>query len=66
MLAYDESLRMSVAHAARLHLERLVAPDELWAGWARLFQTLGEHISDVPGIPHAHSYHATQAVEVAA
>ena len=66
MLAYDESMRMSVAHSARLRVERLVAPDELWAGWARLFQTLDEHVSDVPGIPHAHTYHATQAVEVAA
>lgn len=43
VLAYDEELRLRIAKAAR---ERLVGElanfDVLWAGWRRLFQSLGE------------------------
>ncbi len=67
MLAYDEDLRLGIAHAARRRLvDELAHPDVLWAGWRRLFQSLGEHVSDVAGIPHAHTYYATQPDEVAA
>lgn len=60
LLAYDEDLRMRIARAARERLvSELANPDALWAGWRRLFQSLGEHVSDVPGLPHAHTFHGT-------
>ena len=66
LLAYDEKLRLRIVHAARQRLiDNLANPAVLWAGWRRLFRRLGEHVSDVPGLPDAHSFHGTQ-VEVAA
>jgi glycosyltransferase involved in cell wall biosynthesis len=41
MLAYDETLRMRVIHAAqeRLRME-LANPDRIWSGWQKLFASL--------------------------
>ena len=42
-------------------------PDVLWSAWKRLFQSIGQHVSDVPGIPHAHTFYGTTSEsEVAA
>ena len=63
MLAYDEDLRMRIVHAAHKRLvEKLANPDAIWAGWQRLFHSLGEPVGDVPGIPDAHTYAGTLAV----
>jgi hypothetical protein len=41
MLAYDEDLRMRIAQTARERLvEELASPDEIWAGWKRMFRSL--------------------------
>jgi len=42
LLARDESLRMKIAAQARRKLEtELANPDDIWAGWQRLFASLG-------------------------
>ena len=65
-LAYDEDLRRRIIHAAR---ERLVSvhanPKRLWESWKKLFRLLGQYVSDVDGIPHAHTYAGTLDKEVA-
>jgi hypothetical protein len=67
MLAYDEDLRMRIVSTARQRLiDELANPEVLWAGWKRLFQSLGLYASDVPGIPHAHTFHGTAAMEAVA
>jgi hypothetical protein len=41
-LAYDEELRLRIAHAARERLVNEFAnPDVIWAGWRRLFAGIG-------------------------
>lgn len=67
VLAYDEGLRMRIVKQARARLEHdLANPLKLWAGWKKVFDSFGFHMSDVLGIPHAHSFHATVTEEVAA
>jgi hypothetical protein len=40
-LAYDEDLRMEIAHRARRALEEQLAdPAAIWSGWSRLFDSL--------------------------
>ena len=40
-LAYDEDLRLRVAHAARERLVgELASPEVLWSGWAKLFDSV--------------------------
>jgi glycosyltransferase involved in cell wall biosynthesis len=42
-LAYDEDLRLRIAHAARERLVNEFAnPDVIWAGWQRLFAAIGQ------------------------
>jgi hypothetical protein len=63
VLAYDEPLRMKVIKQAHERLvTQLANPDLLWNAWKKLFQALGQHVSDVPYIPHAHAFHQTQEV----
>ncbi len=68
VLAYDEPLRQRIARQARERMEQEFAnPDVIWSAWKRLFQSIGQHVSDVPGIPHAHTFHGTASEsEVAA
>jgi glycosyltransferase involved in cell wall biosynthesis len=68
VLAYDEPLRQRIARQARERLEQELAnPNVIWSAWKRLFQSIGQHVSDVPGIPHAHTFHGTASEsEVAA
>jgi glycosyltransferase involved in cell wall biosynthesis len=40
-LAYDERRRLTMAEAARAHVERLADPETILAGWQRLFDSLG-------------------------
>jgi glycosyltransferase involved in cell wall biosynthesis len=41
-LAYDEPLRMELAHRARRHLlDKLAEPGQLWSAWKALFESLG-------------------------
>jgi len=42
MLAYDEDLRIAIAQRARRRLvEEMAHPETIWAGWRRLFDSLG-------------------------
>ena len=68
VLAYDEPLRQRIARQARERMEQEFAnPDVIWSAWKRLFQSIGQHVSDVPGIPHAHTFYGTTSEsEVAA
>lgn len=67
LLAHDEALRLQIARAARERLvDTLADPQRLWEGWKRLFRSVGQHVSDVDGLPHAHSYAGTHAEEAAA
>ncbi len=40
-LAYDERKRLTMAEAARAHVEKLADPQEILAGWQWLFDSLG-------------------------
>jgi hypothetical protein len=63
-LAYDEPLRVQFAEAGRARVESLTDPATILDGWAGLFRSLGYYVSDVPGIPHAHTFHQTQEIAV--
>ncbi|WDI40522.1 glycosyltransferase [Bremerella sp. P1] len=59
-LAYDEDLRQRIVHTARERLvEDLANPKRLWESWKQLFRSVGQYVSDVDGIPHAHTYAGT-------
>lgn len=64
MLAHDEDLRQRIIQAAH---DRLVGdlanPKVTWEAWKRLFRSVGQYVSDVDGIPHAHTYAGTLGVE---
>jgi len=63
MLAHDEDLRQRIIHAAHDRLMNdLANSDGIWEAWKRLFCSLGQYVSDVPGIPHAQTYEGTLAV----
>lgn len=64
MLAHDEDLRQRIIHAAHDRLvNELASPKVIWEAWKRLFRSVGQYVSDVDGIPHAHTYAGTQGVE---
>jgi hypothetical protein len=67
MLAHDEDLRQRIINAARERLiNELANPDVIWKAWKQLFRSVGQYVSDVDGIPHAHTYAGTLCVEEAA
>ncbi len=64
MLAHDEELRQRVIHAAHERLvSQLASPKVIWEAWKRLFRSIGQYVSDVDGIPHAHTYAGTLGME---
>lgn len=64
MLAHDEDLRQRIIHAAHHRLvNELASPKVIWEAWKRLFRSVGQYVSDVDGIPHAHTYAGTLGVE---
>ena len=47
ILAYDESLRLTIAENARRRLEdELAEPQHIWDGWRQLFSGLGLTIDE--------------------
>jgi glycosyltransferase involved in cell wall biosynthesis len=67
MLAHDEDCRQRIINAARERLiNELANPDVIWKAWKQLFRSVGQYVSDVDGIPHAHTYAGTLCVEEAA
>lgn len=67
MLAHDEDLRQRIIRAARDRLvNELASPKVIWEAWKRVFRSMGQYVSDVDGIPHAHTYAGTLCVEEAA
>lgn len=59
-LAYDEGLRQRIVHTARERLvSELANPKTIWESWKQLFRSVGQYVSDVDGIPHAHTYAGT-------
>ena len=62
-LAYDETLRQRIIESAFLRLaDDLANGKVIWEKWQSLFESLqGDH--DVPGIPHARTFHGTQTLE---
>ena len=65
-LAYDEELRQRIVHAARERLlKELASSQVIWESWKQLFRSVGQHTSDVDGIPNAQTYAGTLAEEVA-
>jgi Glycosyl transferases group 1 len=64
MLAHDEDLRQRIIRAAHDRLvDELANPKVIWESWKRLFRSVGQYVSDVDYIPHAHTYGGTLAVE---
>lgn len=60
MLAYDEQLRLKIANNAyRKLIHELAEPEGLADAWVQLFASLSD---SVPGLPHARTFHKTEAV----
>jgi hypothetical protein len=65
-LAYDEELRQRIVHAAHDRLvSDLANPKRIWECWKKLFRSVGQYVSDVDGLPHAHTYAGTLEPEEA-
>ena len=55
-----EELRQRIVHAAHDRLVNdLANPKRIWECWKKLFRSVGQYVSDVDGLPHAHTYAGT-------